>query len=98
MSTIREINEALANKLYDEAQRDPQSPYAAKKVGIANGQVVVVADEWDEVCRGLEQAETEAPKTFCIDMAQDYTTVQEIWSPAQLLARALSDSGTLSSE
>jgi hypothetical protein len=79
MPTIREINEALANKLYDEAQGDPQSPYAGKKVGIANGQVVVVADDWDEVCRRLEKAEPDAAKMFCIDMAQDYKTVQYIW-------------------
>lgn len=79
MSTIREINEELANKLYEEAQGDPHSPYAGKKVGFANGQVVAVADGWSEVARALEKAEPDATKTFCIDMAQDYTTVQEIW-------------------
>jgi hypothetical protein len=79
MPTMLETNRELANKLYDEAQRDPQSPYAGKKVGIANGKVVVVADGWSEVARALERAEPDAAKTYCIDMAQDYTTVQEIW-------------------
>ena len=79
MPTILETNRELANKLYEEAQRNPQSLYAGKKVGIANGQVVVVADDWDEVDRGLDQAEPDPAKTFCIDMAQDYKTVQYIW-------------------
>ena len=78
MPTIREINQELADKLYEEAQRNPQSPYAGKKVGIANGQVVVVADEWEEVDRKLDLAEPDAAKTFCID-TQDYKTVQYIW-------------------
>ena len=79
MPTIREINQELADKLYEEAQRNPQSPYASKKVGIANGQVVVVADDWDEVDRELDLLEPDAAKVFCIDMAQDYKTVQYIW-------------------
>ena len=79
MPTIREINEELANRLYDEAQADPRSPYAGKKVGFANGKVVVVAEEWEEIARALECAEPDAAKTYCIDMAQDYKTVQEIW-------------------
>ena len=79
MPTIQEINSELAGKLYDEAQRDPQSPYAGKKVGLANGKVVVVADDWDEVDRRLEQAESDPSKMFCIDMAVDYKKVEYIW-------------------
>ena len=79
MKTMLEINRELADKLYEEAQRDPQSPYAGKKVGIANGKVIIVADAWSPVCRALEQAEADASKTSCIDTAQDYKTVQEIW-------------------
>ena len=67
------------DKLYEEAQRNSQCLYAGKKIGIANGQVVVVADEWDEVDRKLEQADSNPAHTFCIDMAQDYKTVQYIW-------------------
>ncbi len=79
MPTILEINRELADKLYAEAQQNPQSPYFGKKVGFANGQVVIVADGWSEVARALEKAEPDAMKTYCIDMAQDYKTVQEIW-------------------
>jgi hypothetical protein len=78
MKTILEINRELADKLYAEAQQNPQSPYAGKKVGFANGQVVVVADGWSDVARALERAESDPAKTYCIDMAQDYETVQEI--------------------
>jgi hypothetical protein len=79
MPTVLEINRELADKLYDEAQKNPQSPYAGKKVGIADGKVVVVADDWDDVARTLENAEPDAMKTSCIDMAADYRTVQYIW-------------------
>jgi len=79
MPTMLEINRDLANKLYDEAQRDVKSPYAGKKVGIANGKVVVVADDWNDIARALERAESDPMKTYCVDMAQDYKTVQYIW-------------------
>ncbi len=82
MPTILETNRELANKLYEDAQQNPQSPYAGKKVGIANGKVAIVADRWSEVARALENTEPDAAKTFCIDMAQDYETVQEIWGDA----------------
>jgi hypothetical protein len=79
MPTILEINRELADKLYEEAQRDPQSPYVGKKVGIANGNVVVVSDDWDEVDRRLEQVELDPSKVFLIDMAEDYKKIEYIW-------------------
>jgi hypothetical protein len=79
MPTILDVNRQLANKLYAEAHQSPQSPYAGKKVGIANGQVVVVADDWDDIARALEAAEPDASNTYCIDMAQDYSQTEFIW-------------------
>lgn len=79
MATVLEINRELADRLYDEARRNPQSPYAGRKVGIANGQVVVVADDWDDVAQALRQADPDPMRTFCIDLAQDYDSVQVIW-------------------
>lgn len=35
--TIQEQNRELAQKLADEGRDNPQSPYAGKFVGIANG-------------------------------------------------------------
>jgi hypothetical protein len=43
-NSILEVNRELACKINEEARRNPQSPYANKFVGIANGQVAVVAD------------------------------------------------------
>ena len=42
--TVQESNQALAQQINEETLRNPDSPYANKFVGIANGQVVVVAD------------------------------------------------------
>ena len=55
--TVREINEELARKINEEALKNPQSPYANKWVGIANGQVVVMADDLDEMITRLRQIE-----------------------------------------
>ena len=79
MATAFEINRQTAEKLYADAQQDPTSPYAGKKIGLVNGNVVAVADDWDDVVRVLEHVEPDASKTYCIDMAEDYTTTQYIW-------------------
>jgi hypothetical protein len=80
VSTIRHLNEALAEKINEEALRNPQSPYANKFVGIANGQIVVVADSLDEMARRLRQIEPDPARTFCIEPGWDYTQVECIWS------------------
>jgi hypothetical protein len=82
MSTIDDVqeqNRELARKLADEARSDPHSAYAGKMVGLANGQVVVVADNWDDVARRLQQVEPDSRKTFCLEVGRDYNEVQEIW-------------------
>ena len=77
--TVREINEELARKINDEARSNPQSPYAHKFVGLANGQVVVVADDLDEIGRRLEEIEPDPQKCFVIEASRDYDEVVEIW-------------------
>ena len=77
--SIREINSELADRINAEARANPQSPYAGKFVGIANGQVVVVADDWNEVARQLRQAERDPMNTFCVEASRDYTVVEYIW-------------------
>ena len=42
--TVQDRNRELARKINQEARQNPQSAYAHKFVGIANGQVVVIAD------------------------------------------------------
>ena len=77
--TVQELNRELAHRINEEARRDPQSPYANKFVGIANGQVVVVADDLDEMVRSLRQIEPDPTKTFCVEGSRDYDEVIEIW-------------------
>lgn len=77
--TTRELNRQLARRINEEAKRDPQSPYAGKFVGIANGQVAAVADDLDELVRLLLQLEPDRSKTFCLEAGVDYEQVQEIW-------------------
>jgi hypothetical protein len=72
-------NERLARQINQEARRDPQSPYVGKLVGIANGQVVVVADSWREVAERLRQVEPDPARCYCLDASADYDCVEEIW-------------------
>ena len=77
--TIQDLNRALARRINQEARSNPQSPYANKLVGIANGQVVVVTEDWDDLAERLRQAEPDPTKTFAIEASQDYDVVDEIW-------------------
>jgi hypothetical protein len=73
-------NERLARQINREATGNPNSPYAGKFVGIANGQVAVIADTLDEVARQLRLVEPDPAKTYCLEAGMDYDKVQEIWN------------------
>src|SRR5438552_16207275 len=66
-SGIQARNRELAARINAEARANPNSPYAGKFVGIANAQVVVVADSWDDVVRELQRVESEPQNTFCLE-------------------------------
>jgi hypothetical protein len=78
-NTVADLNRKLAHQINLEARSNPQSQYARKFVGIANGQVVVVADNFDEMIRRLRQAEPDPSKTFGVETSRDYSVVEEIW-------------------
>ena len=78
-NSIASVNERLARHINQEARQNPQSPYAGKLVGIANGQVVVVANSWREVAERLRQVEPDSTKCYCLDASADYDRVEEIW-------------------
>jgi hypothetical protein len=78
-NNVQELNRELARKINDEARRDPQSPYANKFVGIANGQVVVVADDLDDMVKRLRQIESDPAKTFGLEASEDPYQVDEVW-------------------
>ena len=77
--TVQEINRELARSINEEARHNPQSPYANQFVGIANGQVVVIAPTLDEMVRRLRQVEPDPEKTFGIEASRDYSEIVDIW-------------------
>ena len=91
MPTIQEINRELAEKVIAEARKDPQR-YPGKYVGLANGQIVVVTNDLDELDRRLDEIAPDSTKTYIVEPGLDVNKVHEIWSPLQVLARALYDS------
>lgn len=77
--TVQDRNRELAEKLIEEGLNNPHSTYMGKFVGIANGQIVVVTDSWDELVPRLREVEPDARKTFALEVGRDYKEVQEIW-------------------
>ena len=77
--TVQDVNRQLARRINQEARSNPHSSYANKFVGIANGQVVAVADDLDEMTRQLRQAEADLRKCFWVEASRDYDEVHEIW-------------------
>lgn len=78
MPTIEQLNRELADKVLAEARQNPRA-YPGKYVGIANGQVVVVTDDLDELDRRLDQVEPDSVKTCVIEPGLDLGKTHEIW-------------------
>lgn len=78
-ASVQDLNRELAGCINEEARKNPQSPYANKMVGIANGQVVVVADDWDEMSTRLRQIEPDPRNCFALEASEDLHQVHEIW-------------------
>jgi hypothetical protein len=77
--TVEELNRELADRIAEEGRNNPQHPYFGKFVGIAHGQVVVAADDWDQVLCRLRKVEPDPSKTFGVEVGPDYDEVIEIW-------------------
>jgi hypothetical protein len=77
--TVVELNQQLARRINQEARSNPHSPYVNKFVGIANGQVAVIADDFAEMTRRLRSAEPDPRKCFWVEASRDYDEVHEIW-------------------
>ncbi len=77
--SVQDLNRDLARRINQEALSNPQSQYANKFVGIANGQIAVIADDLGEMIRRLRQIEPDPSKTFGIEASHDYSVVEEVW-------------------
>jgi hypothetical protein len=79
LEEVQKLNRELAERINEEARCDPASPYAGKYVGIANGQVVIVTDDFDALGDGLEVAEPDNRRVFWIEAGYDPKQVEYIW-------------------
>src|SRR4051812_45661818 len=72
------LNKEVAERILREVLADPPSPYAGKVVGIANGQVVVVADDLGAMSRRLREIEPDHRRVGWIEASRDYTKVERV--------------------
>jgi hypothetical protein len=76
---VLERNRELARQINAEARANPHSPYAGKLVGIANGKVIAVTEDWNDLAKRLREAEPDPKRTFGLKVGVDYDAIQEIW-------------------
>lgn len=78
LRSVPEINRELAQQINHEARQVPGSCYANKFVGLANGQVVVIADNLDDLSQQLRNTDPDPANTFWLEANRDYDEVVEI--------------------
>jgi hypothetical protein len=66
---VSRLNQELADKIQDETARDPNSPYAGKWIGLANGRVVIVSEDGEEVFKRLGEVEPDPALTLIVEGA-----------------------------
>jgi len=79
LTSVQRVNQELADRLMTEARQNPPSGGAGQFVGIANGQVVVVTNDLNELVRRLNEVEPDTRKTCCIEPGRDLSKFHEIW-------------------
>jgi hypothetical protein len=76
--TMQDLNAELARRINEEARNDPNSSYRGKFVGIANGQVVGIADNLDDAMKAICRVEPDPAKTFCLQAGLDENETYEV--------------------
>src|SRR5437660_7382293 len=89
--TVHQVNLKLAVQINEEALGNPQSPYANKFVGIANGQVVVVDEHLETVKRRLHEIEPDPYRCFLIEASHDYRPDPAILALNREVARKINE-------
>ena len=80
LTDVKQRNQELAKRINAEARSNPNSPYAGKVVGLADGQVVIVADSLDEVDDYLRQLGVDLRRLFWVEASINYDEVQPIYA------------------
>jgi len=76
LTEIHELNGQLVDEINRETLANPQSPYAGKWVGVANGKVVTVAETLNEAVKELRRIEPDPTRTRLIEASRDYSVVE----------------------
>lgn len=80
LEEVQKANRELAERINAEALANPQSEYAGKYVGIANGKIVIVTEDIEEMDDVLETADPDPRRVFWVEASRDPDEVQYIWS------------------
>lgn len=78
LTDMQQRNHELAQQINQEVRANPQSSYAGKYVGIANGQVVTIADSFEDGLRLLRGAEPDNTRTYLLEVGADYSKVEYV--------------------
>lgn len=86
LSPQQQRDHAFARRINHETRANPGSPYAHKYLGIANEQVVVVADSLDEVEAQLDALGYGRDDSMLLEASADYDTPIMFSSPWEMRA------------
>lgn len=79
LEEVQQTNRELADRINAEALANPQSEYAGKYVGIANGKIVVVTEDIEELDDALAAADPDPRRVFWVEASHDYDQIEYIW-------------------
>jgi hypoxanthine-guanine phosphoribosyltransferase len=80
LEEVQKLNRELAERINEEARSNPQSPYTGKYVGIVNGQVVFVTDDFKALYYRLREIEPDQRRAFWVDAGHDPNEIEYVWS------------------
>jgi hypothetical protein len=77
-SEVPEQDRALVERINNEVLANPTSSYSGKFIGIANGQIVAIADDQDQLDDLLDRLDLDTAKQFYFQAGADYDKVEYI--------------------